>query len=177
MKYLIGAVSALVILVVGSLIFIYSGLYNMSATVHHNKLTLWMINTLKDNSIEHYANDSSIKPPNLSDTALIKIGFAHYSRMCAGCHGAPGKEQGELAQKGFYPHPPQLVRTAKEFTPQQLFWITKYGLKMTAMPAFGSIHSDDIIWAIVAFTQKIPNMTKEQFQILASEMKDERVKN
>ena len=171
MKYLIGAASVLVILLVGSLIFIYSGLYNMSATVHHNKITLWMINTLRDNSIKHYANDTSIKPPNLSDSSLILKGYTHYSRMCAGCHGAPGRDQGELAQKGFYPHPPPLVRTAKEFTPQQLFWITKYGLKMTAMPAFGPTHSDDKIWTIVAFVQKLPYMTKEQYLFLANETK------
>jgi mono/diheme cytochrome c family protein len=176
MKYLIGATSVLVILIIGSLIFVYSGLYNMGATAHHNKLTLWMINTMRDNSIKHYSNDLNIKPPDLSDTSLIKTGFVHYSRMCAGCHGAPGIEQGEMAVKGFYPRPPKLVRTAKEFTPQQLFWITKNGLKMTAMPAFGLTHSDDMIWAIVAFTQKLPNMTEEQYQILKNETKDERMK-
>jgi len=176
MKYLIGAASVLVILIIGSLIFVYSGIYNMGAIVHHNKLTLWMINTMRDNSIKYHANDSNIKPPDLSDTSLIKIGFAHYSRMCAGCHGAPGKEQGLLSQKGFYPHPPQLVRIAKEFTPQQLFWITKNGLKMTAMPAFGTMQPDDVIWAIVAFTQKIPNMTKEQYQIFDNQTKGETVK-
>jgi mono/diheme cytochrome c family protein len=173
MKYIIGAGSVLVILIVGSLIFIYSGLYNMSATDHHNKLTLWMINTLRDNSIEHHAKDSSIKPPNLSDTSLIKTGFTHYSRMCSGCHGAPGKEQGEMAVKGFYPRPPQLVRTAKEFTSQQLFWIIKNGLKMTAMPAYGPTHPDDMIWAIVAFTKTLPNMTAEQYRSYATETKGE----
>jgi mono/diheme cytochrome c family protein len=171
MKYLIGATSVLVILLLGALIFVYSGLYNMGATAHHNELTLWMINTLRDNSIKYHANDSSIKPPDLSDTSLIKTGFVHYSRMCAGCHGAPGKEQGELSQKGFYPRPPQLVRTVKEFTPQQLFWIIKNGLKTTAMPAFGPTHSDDLIWAIVAFTQKLPNMTKEQYQTFYNQTK------
>jgi len=173
MKYIIGAGSVLIILMVGSLIFIYSGLYNMSATVHHNKITLWVINTLRDNSIEHHAKDSSIKPPNLSDTSLIKTGFTYYSRMCSGCHGAPGKEQGEMAVKGFYPRPPQLVRTAKEFTSQQLFWIIKNGLKMTAMPAYGPTHPDDMIWAIVAFTKTLPNMTAEQYRSYATETKGE----
>jgi mono/diheme cytochrome c family protein len=176
MKYIIGASSVLVILLLGALIFVYSGLYNMGATAHHNKLTLWMINTMRDNSIKYHANDPNIKLPNLSDTSLIKTGFAQYSRRCVGCHGAPGKEQGELAQKGYYPHPPPLVRTAKEFTPQQLFWITKNGLKMTAMPAFGTIFSDEMIWAIVAFTQKLPNITSEEYQTLANETKGETLK-
>jgi|ERR1039457_4663379 cytochrome c553 len=177
MKYFIGALSAIIILIIGSLVFVYSGFYNMSATSHHNKLTLWMINTMRDNSIKYHANDSSIMPPNLTDTSLIKTGFVHYSHMCVGCHGAPGIDQGEILMKGLYPRPPKLVRTAKEFTPQQLFWITKNGFKMTGMPAFGPTHSDDKIWAIVAFTQKLPNMTNEQYKILFNEMKSDSMKD
>jgi mono/diheme cytochrome c family protein len=47
---------------------------------------------------------------------------------------------------------------------------------MTAMPAFGPIHSDDIIWSIVAFTQKLPTMTKEQYQKFDNQTKGETVK-
>ena len=176
MKYLIGAASLLVILIVGSFIFIYSGIYNMSATAHHSKLTLWMINTLRDNSIKYYATDSNLKTPDLSDSSLIKIGFVHYREMCAGCHGAPGIEQSEIIVKGLYPHPPKLTRAVKDWTPRQLFWITKYGLKMTGMPAFGTTHSDDMIWAMVAFAEKLPTMTKEQYQILDNKTKGESVK-
>lgn len=171
-----GAASVLVILIIGSLIFIYSGLYNMSATVHHTQLTLWMINTLKDNSIKHYINDSNLKPPDLSDTSLVKMGFVHYREMCVSCHGAPGVDQSDIIVKGLYPRPPKLVRTAKEFTPQQLFWITKNGFKMTGMPAFGPTHSDNMIWAMVAFTEKLPTLTKEQYQFLDNETKGESVK-
>ena len=171
MKYFIGAASVVVILFIGSLIFIYSGLYNMSAISHHNKITLWVINTLRDNSMKYHANDPGIKPPDLSDSSLIKTGFIHYREMCVGCHGAPGIEQSELTVKGFYPHPPKLVRTAKEFTPQQLFWITKNGFKMTAMPAFGTTHNDQEIWAMVAFVQKLPSITKEQYQRMDNQTK------
>ena len=176
MKYIIGALSILVILILGSLIFIYSGLYNIGATSHHNKLTLWAINTLKDNSINHHSNDSNIKPPDLSDTSLIKTGFIHYREMCVGCHGAPGIDQAEILLKGLYPRPPKLVRTAKEFSVQQLFWITKNGIKMTAMPAFGPTHPDELIWAMVAFTQRLPNLTKEQYQTLDNQTKGENPK-
>jgi mono/diheme cytochrome c family protein len=176
MKYIIGASAVLVIFLLGFFIFIYSGLYNMGATAHHNKITLWVINTLKDNSIEHHANDSSIKPPELSDTSLIKTGFVHYREMCVGCHGAPGIEQGEIIVKGLYPRPPKLARTAKEFTVQQLYWIIKNGIKMTGMPAFGPTHSDTLIWAMVAFTHKLPYITGEQYQILDNQTKGEDVK-
>ena len=164
MKYLVRTVIVLVIFLVGMLLFLYSGAYNVSAMVPHNKLTLWIINTLKDNSIERRSND--IKTPNnLNDTSLIKIGFEHYKEMCQGCHGAPGIERNEIGQ-GLYPKPPNLAHSAKEMPASELFWITKNGIKLTGMPAFGKTHSDDKIWALVAFMKTLPNMTKEQYQTL-----------
>ncbi len=171
MKYLIGGGSVIAAFIIGYLIFIYSGIYNISAMVPHDKLTLWMMNTVRDNSIMHNANND-LKAPDLSDSSLVKMGFIHYREMCVGCHGAPGIEQSEIA-KGLYPHPPLLSRAAKDWTPQQLFWITKNGLKMTGMPAFGPTHSDEMIWAIVAFTKKLPTLTKKQYQTLDNETKGE----
>jgi len=52
----------------------------------------------------------------------------------------------------------------KDSKPSELFWITKNGIKMTGMPAFGKTHSDDKIWAIVSFIELLPNMTKEQYE-------------
>lgn len=171
MKYLIGAVIVIALLIVGYLIFIYSGIYNISAMVHHDKLTLWMMNTVKDNSIKHNAVDD-IKIPDLSDTLLVRMGFVHYREMCVNCHGAPGIKQSEFAE-GLYPNPPILSKVVKDWTPQQLFWITKNGLKMTGMPAFGPTHTDDMIWAIVAFTKKLPTLNKERYQVFDNETKGE----
>lgn len=167
MKYLIGAASLLFIIIFAGLIFIYSGTYNISAAKGHSKLVMWMINTVKDNSIKHYT-DNNLKTPDLSDTSLVRVGFIRYREMCEGCHGAPGIES--LA-KGFYPNPPKLSRTVGEWTPQQLFWIIKNGLKMTAMPGFGVTQSDDKIWTMVAFTRMLPNLTKEQYQIFNNSTK------
>lgn len=171
MKYLTGAAAVIAILVIGGLIFIYSGMYNMSAMVHHDKITLWMMDAARDNSIKHNANDD-IKIPNLSDSSLVSMGFIHYKEMCVGCHGGPGIEQSEIAQ-GLYPKPPMLSKVADDWTPQQLFWITKNGLKMTGMPGFGPTHSDDMIWAIVAFTKQLKTMTNEEYKILDNNTKGE----
>lgn len=171
MKYLIGAISVIALLIVGYLIFIYSGIYNISAMVHHDKLTHWMMNTVRENSIK-YNTENDIKMPDLSDTSLIRMGFVHFREMCVGCHGGPDIEQSEIA-KGLYPNPSILSKAAKDWTPQQLFWIIKNGLKMTGMPAFGITHTDDMIWAIVAFTKKLPTLTKEQYQTFDDETKGE----
>jgi len=161
MKYAVRSLIVIAVLIIGFYLFLISGFYNVSAMVPHNKLTLKIINTLKDNSIEHRSKDI-IAPDNLNDTSLVKLGFAHYNEMCVTCHGAPGISNSEIG-KGLYPHPPNLAHSAKEMPPSELFWITKNGIKLTGMPSFGKTHSDNKIWAIVAFMEKLPTMTKEQY--------------
>ncbi len=168
MKKFWGILITAVALFVIFLLFIYSGIYNVSAMVPHNKLTVWVINTVKDNSIEHHSKD--IKIPNLNDSTMIKTGFAHYREMCVGCHGAPGIKSDDIG-KGLYPHPPNLAHSAKEMPASQLFWITKNGIKFTGMPAFGKTHSDQKIWDIVSFMETLPNMSKEQYDNMNKKIK------
>ena len=170
MKYFTRSAVVLVILIGAFFLFLYSGFYNIAATSPHNSLTLWMINTLKDNSIEHHSN--GINVPNLNDTSMVKIGFAHYREMCVGCHAGPGLTRSEIGQ-GLYPKAPILARSAKELPPAQLFWITKNGIKMTGMPAFGKTHSDEKIWAIVSFLEKLPGMTNAQYNQLNKSIKED----
>jgi mono/diheme cytochrome c family protein len=87
--------------------------------------------------------------------------------MCVSCHGSPGLEETEVSV-GLNPAAPYLVKVAKEIDPNKLFWIIKNGIKMTGMPAWGKTHSDEKIWAIVAFVKKLPNMTVEEYQKMES---------
>ena len=43
-----------------------------------------------------------------------------------------------------------------------MFWVIKNGLKMTGMPSWAD-HSDEEIWATVAFLKKLPGMTPEEY--------------
>jgi mono/diheme cytochrome c family protein len=46
-----------------------------------------------------------------------------------------------------------------------LFWTLKHGIKMTGMPAW-SDHSDEELWATVAFLQKLPAMNDQEYASL-----------
>jgi hypothetical protein len=48
-----------------------------------------------------------------------------------------------------------------------LFWIVKHGIKMTGMPSWGN-HSDDELWTTVAFLEKLPGMTEQDYAKLAA---------
>lgn len=167
MKILLSVLLTLIGVFILFLIFIYSGWYDISAMNNESGFMQWVFNTTKNNSIESRLKDISV--PDLNDSSLINEGFEHYNEMCVSCHGAPGEEETELS-KGLNPSAPYLAEAAKFMDPRELFWATKNGIKMTAMPAWGKTHSDDKIWAIVAFTKKLATMTPEEYEKIKSNL-------
>jgi mono/diheme cytochrome c family protein len=124
--------------------------------------TRYAIGQLRNHSIK--SRIASIKVPNLDDPALVAEGAHHYSHMCTGCHLAPDKDESEL-RKGLYPKPPNLTHFAPK--PAVAFWAIKHGIKMSGMPAWGETHSDQKIWAMVAYLQKQPHMSAAHYRQLA----------
>lgn len=159
MKIFLTVVVMILIVIVVGIIFIFSGIYDVSAIKPEGKITAWILSTVSDNSVEHYSK--GIQPPPLSDTTLIQAGFKRFDRMCSGCHGYPGAEPGG---KGFNPQPPNLVEGVADLSDAEIFWVTKNGIKMTAMPAFGKNFPDSTIWEIVSFVHLLPKMTAVEYQ-------------
>jgi mono/diheme cytochrome c family protein len=89
------------------------------------------------------------------------MGTEHFAAHCAVCHGAPGVPRGDIAH-GLYPEPADLANAARFYTPGELFWILQNGIKMTGMPAW-SDHSDEELWATVAFLKKLPEMSQQDY--------------
>jgi mono/diheme cytochrome c family protein len=146
---------------VGSLLFVYSGVYNVAATESHTAPVFWMLSTMTERSIEAHA--SGITPPELSDENTLNVGLEHYNAMCITCHGAPGMAPAELAS-GLYPPPPNLAAGSTEMTSSELYWVIKNGIKMTGMPSFGPTHSDDQIWAMVSAVENLPQWSPEEYE-------------
>ena len=145
----------------GLALFVYGGVYDIGADAPHTKPVFWMISQLRDRSIAVRAQ--SITPPaDLTAPDRIATGAELYGNLCAGCHLAPHMKKTDLS-KGLYPRPPQLAY-GTDLTPGQEFWILKHGIKLTAMPSWGRTHSDEELWAIVAFLKKMPDLDAAQYQ-------------
>ncbi len=151
------------IVVVAIVGFAYSGLYDVSASSSHSSIVNWLLSTTSHASIER--NAKGIEVPVLSDDALVRAGVNDFDGMCAGCHGAPGQDPEAMGQ-GLNPPPPDLAESASEMSPAELFWVTKNGIKMTGMPAWGATHDDDAIWPVVAFMTKLPDLDAAQYRNL-----------
>ena len=160
MKIFLTVILTLIGLGILGVMFIYSGVYDVSAANKENGFMTWFLSTTSDNSVEHHAE--GIKVPDLNNPAMIKEGFAHYKEMCQGCHGGPGQEETELA-KGLNPPAPDLSESGQEMSAEELFWVTKNGIKMTGMPAWGKTHPDSKIWAIVAAVKRLHETSAAEY--------------
>jgi mono/diheme cytochrome c family protein len=151
---------SLVILLIGGAVFVYSGAYDIGATAPHWSITHWVMETARLRSIKAHA-DGITAPPGLDDPAKLLIGTEHFAAHCAVCHGAPGVPKGDIG-RGLYPPPPDLARATRLYSPAELFWIVRNGIKMTGMPAWID-HSDEELWAVVAFIKKLPGMSEQDY--------------
>ncbi|MFT5888513.1 MAG: mono/diheme cytochrome c family protein [Zhongshania sp.] len=152
---------------------IYAGVYPIGADTPHNKLTHWLLETVRERSIAVASKDISV--PDLNRVDLLLEGAVDYNEMCSACHLQPGQQSSELSL-GLYPAPPNFSGDDEaergdyggtEQQAQRQFWIIKHGIKASGMPAWGPTHSDERIWAMVAFLQKLPDMSALQYQVLS----------
>lgn len=150
--------------------YAYSGAYDVAASQPDSAALRWLLVTARDHSIDRRAAEITVPP--LSDPALVQEGFEHYHEMCTGCHLAPGMDSSEI-REGMNPQPPVLAKLVPHSSPAQLFWVIKHGVKMTGMPAWGGSHSDQMIWAMVAFLQRLPSMTPAQYQAMEKQLKQD----
>jgi mono/diheme cytochrome c family protein len=152
--------AAYLVLMLAGVLFVFSGVYDIGATSPHWPSVLWLMEQTRIRSIKEQAR-GIVVPSNFNEPAQLAIGTEHFAAHCTVCHSAPGVPRGEIAE-GLYPQPPNLALTVNDYTAPQLFWIVKNGIKMTGMPGW-SDHTDEEIWATVAFIQKLPGMSDADY--------------
>lgn len=163
MKILVSVFTVAAVVVLATIGFAYSGIYDISARSNHSAFLHWLLTTTSHASVER--RSKSVDVPNLDDANLRLAGVNDYAAMCAGCHGAPGREP-EATGQGLNPLPPDLAESAEHMSPAELFWVTKNGIRMTGMPAWGVTHEDKALWPVVAFLTILPELDAAAYQTL-----------
>lgn len=146
-----------VVIVLGVLLVAYGGVVDVAASADHTGAVHWFLETTRENAIEARVDD--VRVPELT-AAMTADGLRRYHQMCARCHGAPGVAPAEFA-RGLNPPAPELSHEAH--SPEELFWVIKHGIWMTAMPSFGETHADEELWPLVAFVRDLPDMGETEY--------------
>lgn len=161
MRFLGATLLGLLLVSMTGIAFTYSGLVDPGADQPHSRPIHWLAENLRRRGIDKRAKD--IQAPDLADPALIRAGAGNYEAMCATCHLKPSVSDSEM-HRGLYPQPPALGTTSRPTTPEHAFWIIKHGIKASGMPAWGRSMDDQTIWGLVAFLQRLPQLTPEAYE-------------
>ncbi|RDI58018.1 c-type cytochrome [Microvirga subterranea] len=146
----------------GSLAYIYSGIYDISATKQHTRLVYWVMSTARRQSIKtHAAGD--VLPPDVADANLVSAGLVLFDRHCSQCHGAPGIAPGPIGL-GMAPSPPNFAQMGRDLPAEEMYWAISNGIKLTGMPAWAFRLSERERWALVAFLKRSTALTPADYR-------------
>jgi len=155
------AAVALVLAAAGAA-FVYSGVYDVSATDQHLFPTYWTIRAAMERSVAVRARRVEVPP---LDDVRVRRGVGLYREHCLRCHGAPGVAPEPFAL-GMTPVPENLAYVAKTWSAAEVYWTVRNGLKMTAMPAWQYRLGDDAMWDVVAFVKQLRSLSPEEYDAM-----------
>jgi mono/diheme cytochrome c family protein len=96
-----------------------------------------------------------IPPPPTDLQASIEEGDKLFGTECAACHGLDGHTPTD-AGRWMYPRAADLTSPeVQQYSDRELFWILKDGIRLSGMPAFGTVESQEHIWNLVHYLRTL----------------------
>lgn len=162
-----GVILTLLVLLCGAFLLLQSGRIPANADADPRQLETWMAKTSLEATLDREAPQSA-NPLAKTDENLLR-GAKLYMENCAVCHGAAqGNAAPARLAQGFFQKPPQLASEGVEDDAEGVsFWKIKHGIRMTAMPSFTKILSDEQIWTLALFLKhmdKLPPAVQQAWQ-------------
>jgi mono/diheme cytochrome c family protein len=95
--------------------------------------------------------------PPADRQASVDEGDKLYGVECADCHGQDGHSPTDQG-RWMYPRSANLVSSqVQRYSDAELFWILKNGIRLSGMPAFARVETDDHIWSLVEYLRTLPS--------------------
>jgi len=157
-KIVVGAASMLVVALGVVYGVLYMGLIPVGADNRPGYLERRFTHMATDAYVTRNAPKQENPFPPTS--ANLLEGARRYEEHCALCHGGAATRVSPLRYR-FSPPAPQLVNRVPRDPDAHLWWITKHGFRLTGMPAWDGLLSDDEIWKVVLFMKSSDKLPAE----------------
>jgi mono/diheme cytochrome c family protein len=168
LRFLMGFVSAVVVIALGALSYVRFGFVDPRADAPISGLEERIAMPSLDASVARRAADT-INPVNSND-ANLTAGMKIYQTHCASCHGDVNHPHAMLA-KAFYPRAPQFAEDPPDMPENQNFYVIQHGIRLSGMPAWGQSLSEQQIWEVTIFLShmdKLPSEVSDQWRAEAA---------
>jgi mono/diheme cytochrome c family protein len=167
-SFIAGVVITLVAIAVAVIAISHLGLYPIGADNPPGSIERIIAGRAMDVYAEKHKPGGN-NPAELTAANLTE-GAKEYEEHCAFCHGGAKATVSPMRDK-LSPPAPQLIDRIPHDDDAWLFWVTKHGVRMTGMPSWSGVMSDEEMWKVVAFikhSNQLPPETKAAWQALAA---------
>jgi mono/diheme cytochrome c family protein len=154
--FLLGVIITLIVIFGGGYLYLTTGHFDTRAIPnppgHFERRAA-------NQSLDEWVDGHASKQQNPFQPTMENImdGSMTYDKHCALCHGSL-KEPVSQMKARFYPPVPQLMNFTPDDPDANLFYVTKYGIKLSGMPGWDGLLSDDEIWKTVLFVKNSAKM-------------------
>jgi mono/diheme cytochrome c family protein len=101
--------------------------------------------------------------PIPSTPEVLSEARAHWADHCALCHANDGSGNTTIGMNTYPPAPDMRLPATQSKTDGELFYIIQNGIRLSAMPAWGSSgHTEEDSWKLVDFIRHLPQVTLEE---------------
>lgn len=154
-NFVFGIAVTLLVFSLGGWLYLKIGFADLRANVPSS----WLESRLATSAVNASAARHAPSQPNpISPTeANLLDGARLYRDKCADCHGRPDNPRSDYGAS-FNPRAPQFMQTRPQLPENQEFYLIKYGVRRSAMPAWGNIMADSEIWQVVTFLNHMDNL-------------------
>jgi mono/diheme cytochrome c family protein len=127
---------------------------SISALPAPSRYETWLAGKARDSFVRRAARGPLPQAP-AADASAVAAGETLFSMGCADCHGKDGRTPTNIG-KSMYPRVPDLGSTeVQRMSNRELFWVIKNGIRLSGMPGFGHILSDDEICQVRDYVRSL----------------------
>jgi mono/diheme cytochrome c family protein len=151
MKWLKLAVLTSIVVGIGGA-WLALSLFSLSARGGPGPTETYLATKAKRFLVSRDARGLTVPPVGEADAVR---GFSLFAGNCAHCHGLRGRQPTAVGLALYPPTPALDSPQVQSYSEAELFWIAKNGIRLTGMPTFAGIHTDEELWAIVRYIRSL----------------------
>jgi mono/diheme cytochrome c family protein len=153
-------IGLVVIVVIAAGAWIAFSLFNLSALPEPGRMETYLATKSKHMLVRRAAARAAIPLAPAAVKGSAEEGDKYFGVDCSMCHGATGRKPTDNG-RWMYPRAIDLGSAeTQSYSDRELFWIVKNGIRLSGMPAFGKMETDEHIWDLVRYIRTLPTQVK-----------------
>jgi len=159
--FLLGAISLFAFAFAAGAAFVLRA-HGFSASERPSDVERWIARQARSAALSSDARTRANPLPN--NPEVLAEARAHWADHCAVCHANDGSGDTQMGKRTYPPAPDMRLPATQQMTDGELFYIIQNGVRLSAMPAWGSGsgHDEQDSWKLVHFIRHLPALTVDE---------------